>query len=300
LQSGCEIEHYQFHLLQLSYSKAAAKITNNFNVSPLKKRILMMNKKQTSLRGIWKYALLIPVVILLVFFNSSLKAESPVLASIQKGINENAPLADKTPTAVEANVNDDVLPKKETIEFTPPKNTQKEEAQEEKTNKAPIFSQVETPPSFPGGIEGMLEYLKNNMKYPESAVKNGIQGRVVVRFVVDSTGKVTNVEVIRSLDPACDAEAIRVVEAMPDWIPGKQSGNPVSVYYTLPILFSLDDKTPVKEEKIDQLKGIPENMVIIIDGKIVSRYEMSKLSSENIEKIEVNKETTAINITTKK
>lgn len=98
---------------------------------------------------------------------------------------------------------------------------------------------VEQMPSFKGGEAEMLKFISNNMKYPASAKENGIQGRVTVRFVITSAGKITDVQIIRGIDPACDKEAIRIVKNMPDWEPGKQNGKAVSVYYTLPIKFSL-------------------------------------------------------------
>ncbi|GHT72664.1 cell envelope biogenesis protein TonB [Bacteroidia bacterium] len=111
--------------------------------------------------------------------------------------------------------------------------------QEEK--KPEIFSHVEVPPSFPGGEKELLKWLSDNMVYPVVAQEQGIQGRVTLRFVVGPDGSVGNVELLRSLDPSCDKEALRVVKKMPKWIPGKQNGNAVYVYYTLPVLFKLQN-----------------------------------------------------------
>ena len=111
--------------------------------------------------------------------------------------------------------------------------------QEEK--KPEIFQHVEVPPTFPGGDKELMKWLQDNMVYPVVAQEQGIQGRVILRFVVGPDGSVGSVEVQRSLDPSCDKEAIRVVKKMPKWIPGKQNGNPVYVYYTLPVLFKLQN-----------------------------------------------------------
>jgi protein TonB len=111
--------------------------------------------------------------------------------------------------------------------------------QEEK--KPEIFSHVEVPPSFPGGERELMKWLTENINYPVIAAEQGIQGRVILRFVVGPDGSVGNVEVQRSLDPSCDKEAVRVVKKMPKWIPGKQNGNAVYVYYTLPVLFKLQN-----------------------------------------------------------
>ncbi|MEA4936841.1 hypothetical protein SDC9_98012 [bioreactor metagenome] len=102
-----------------------------------------------------------------------------------------------------------------------------------------IFEVIEQMPTFPGGESELFAYLSQNVRYPVTAQENGIQGRVIVRFVVTKTGEVARVEVVRSLDAACDREAVRVVKGLPRWIPGKQNGENVSVWFTLPINFKL-------------------------------------------------------------
>ena len=107
------------------------------------------------------------------------------------------------------------------------------------TPKEEVFTHVEQMPQYPGGDKEMMAYLSKNIKYPVIAQEQGTQGTVVLRFVVGKNGEVTDVTVMRSLDPSCDKEAIRVVKSMPKWVPGKQNGNPVLVYYTLPVRFKL-------------------------------------------------------------
>ena len=94
-------------------------------------------------------------------------------------------------------------------------------------------------PSFPGGMQALNKYLKDNLRYPTIAAENGVSGRVVLRFVVSKSGKIENVEVLGPVDRALDEEAVRVVKSMPAWVPGKQNGNAVAVYYTLPVPFVL-------------------------------------------------------------
>jgi len=108
------------------------------------------------------------------------------------------------------------------------------QAEEEKP-----YEMVEQMPSFPGGTQELLQYIAKNLKYPTIAQENGVQGRVICQFVVAKDGSVQNVRVVRSLDPYCDKEAIRVIQSLPKWIPGKQNGKTVPVYYTLPIVFKL-------------------------------------------------------------
>ena len=104
------------------------------------------------------------------------------------------------------------------------------------------FVIVEQMPQYPGGEKELRNYISKNLKYPNIAKENGIQGKVIVRFVVTNTGKIERVEILRSLDPMCDKEAIRVVRTLPPFIPGKQDGKNVSVWYTLPIIFKLEEK----------------------------------------------------------
>ncbi len=102
-----------------------------------------------------------------------------------------------------------------------------------------VFDMVEVMPQFPGGNAELMRYLSANIKYPTIAAENGIEGRVVLKFVVGKDGGITNIQVVRALDPSCDKEAVRVVKGMPKWIPGMQNGHAVAVYFTLPVLFKL-------------------------------------------------------------
>ena len=106
--------------------------------------------------------------------------------------------------------------------------------------KDKIFKVAEIQPQFPGGGAELMKYLSTNLKYPEDAKKQSIEGRVIVQFVINKTGKIINTKILQSLHPSCDKEVIRLIESMPDWVPGKQNGNPVPVYYTLPIRFKLE------------------------------------------------------------
>ncbi len=113
-----------------------------------------------------------------------------------------------------------------------------EEAKGEDPNK--VFLVVEQPPEFEGGLEAMYKYLSKNVKYPASARRMNIEGSVFVGFVVDADGKISEASIIKGISADCDKEALRVVQAMPKWRPGKQSGRPVRVKYVLPIKYKLD------------------------------------------------------------
>ena len=111
-----------------------------------------------------------------------------------------------------------------------------EKPKEEETK---VFDVVEQMPSFPGGDAELMKFLNSHIKYPAVAEENGIQGRVVATFVVERDGSITDVKVIKSVDPPLDKEAIRVLKSMPKWIPGKQNGSAVRVKYTVPVTFRL-------------------------------------------------------------
>ena len=123
--------------------------------------------------------------------------------------------------------------------------TLKEEVVVEKKVEAPkevkeeIFRSVEQMPQFPGGEAALMKYLQSHINYPPMAAENNVQGRVVVQFVVDKTGKVGEVKVVRSVDKDLDKEAVRVCKSLPKFTPGRQNGQAVSVWYTLPVTFKL-------------------------------------------------------------
>ncbi len=113
------------------------------------------------------------------------------------------------------------------------------EIQEEEEEDNVVFVIVENKPEFPGGDQALMKYIAENIKYPVIAQENGIQGRVICQFVVNKDGSIVDIDVVRSVDPSLDKEAIRVIKSMPKWKPGKQRGKAVRVKFTLPIVFRL-------------------------------------------------------------
>ena len=115
--------------------------------------------------------------------------------------------------------------------------TQEAPKEDDEDNK--VFDMVEVQPSFPGGTSEMMSWISSHLKYPAIAAENGIEGKVIVQFVVGKNGAIRDANIVRALNPSCDKEALRVVNAMPRWLPGKQNGKEVSVKFTLPITFKL-------------------------------------------------------------
>lgn len=213
LSDGNARKSYQYHLLGLAYRQPneSTKIANNFNLLPLKKRIKMMNKRRTSEIGKAKYLLFAPLAGALLMVSN--------IESVAREIGEQIPEVAEVQQKAEAKASDAIAPAD--------------------TTKNVVYDVTETLPQFPGGQGVMMKYLAANIKYPASAVKAKKQGRVIVTFVIQKDGSVTNARIARSVDPELDAEALRIVKAMPNWTPGTQDGKPVNVKYTIPVIFSL-------------------------------------------------------------
>ena len=141
---------------------------------------------------------------------------------------------EKVETRIEINTEDDASKRQmEAYVPPPPPKPKVEEVTEE------IFVVVEEQPEFPGGNTAMMKFLSDNIKYPVIAQENGIQGRVITNFVVERDGSITDVQVVRGVDPSLDKEAIRVIQSMPKWKAGRQRGSAVRVRFTLPVVFRL-------------------------------------------------------------
>ncbi len=105
--------------------------------------------------------------------------------------------------------------------------------------EAEVWTAVDQLPQFPGGTEKLFRFIDKNLKYPKEDKKNGVQGKVIVTFIVAADGALTDLKIAKALSPGCDAEALRVMALSPKWIPGSAAGKPCPVNYTLPIMFTL-------------------------------------------------------------
>lgn len=251
LSDGNARKSYQYHLLGLAYRqpKDSTKIANNFNLLPLKKRIKMMNKRRTSEIGKAKYLLFAPLAGALLMVSNiesvarEIGEQVPEVAEVQQkaeqALNADVAVANPMAKAEEAKAAELAKAEAKASDVTAPADT----------TKNVVYDVTETMPQFPGGQGVMMKYLAANIKYPASAVKAKKQGRVIVAFVIQKDGSVTNARIVKSVDPELDAEALRIVKAMPNWTPGTQDGKPVDVNYTIPVVFSLykEDVTPGKK-----------------------------------------------------
>ena len=160
------------------------------------------------------------------------------------------------------------------------------------------FTVVEQMPEYPGGMKALMGYLAENIQYPAECQKAGIQGRVIVQFVVKADGSLDNFEIKRSVNPLLDAEALRVIKTTPKWKPGTQHGKPVDVKFTIPVTFSLPDKqkehTPTGN--ISDSSLTLKKTLFIIDGKEVEPKVLNEINPDQISSINVIKDGTGVTI----
>jgi TonB family C-terminal domain len=249
INSGCDSQHYQFHLLRLTYHKAAATLTNNFNVSPLKQRILMMNKNRTHLFGLTKYTFFIPIAAMLLFFN----CQKETTQNDQQA-NEETEIPPPPDPSVLSEEDFKPIPTA-TVEgapvekaLTPPPISKTDEKgapipppvlKYNEDGSLHVYERTGQMPQFPGGEAALYQWLNNNLVYPAAAAERGVQGTVTLRFVVTDTGDIGEVQILRGVDDMLNAEAMRVVKKLPKFIPGQQDGVTVAVWFTLPVRFRL-------------------------------------------------------------
>ena len=242
LNANVDVKQYQLLLIRKSVGDQLFSMANNFNYQSLKKRIRMMTMNKSSRWNTLRALAVVPVIALalLAFANPTdeeqpelvVVAYTPASAAPSNTIQPSQP--ETTPVAVEKAV--------------------KEKAPEPVEQDNKVYNSVEQMPEFPGGVAEMMKFLQMNIKYPPTAAANKIEGRVIVQFIIDATGQVGDVKVVRSVDEELDAEAVRVVKSMPKFTPGRQDGKAVAVWYTLPISFKLQGE-PVETQSTPAVQG---------------------------------------------
>ena len=262
IHEGVNARQYQLLIIKKAVGTRLYSMANSLNHSSLKKRITMMMKEKSNPWARLKYLYVLPVAAM------TLTAFArPEVSSVMNEIS-----SDK--------VND-------LVAFMKEKNVEKADtvapvyvpAEVAAKLKGAVSGASEEMPEFPdGGTAGLMKYLAANIRYPESAKKAGKQGRVIVQFVVCKDGSITNVSTLRDIDPALDAEAIRVISAMPKWKPGRQKGKEVDVKYTVPVMFRLPDGSQSASSKAADDGNMP---LILVDGREYTE-ELSKLPSSSI------------------
>lgn len=310
LASGANAAEYQLLLIRKAVGERLFSMANNLNHNSLKKRITMMLTKRSNPWNRVKVLLTVPVAAVAVVAFATPKAESlsreiehesdAIVSSVVKSTSDKAALVAQGKTSGEETVNDmgradDTLIANDLQRVT--------------STDDDVYEVVEKMPKFPGGGAELMKYLSSNIKYPVEAHKAGIQGRVVVSFVVNKDGTVKDAKIVRSVDKSIDAEALRVISAMPKWQPGYQDGKAVSVRYTVPVTFRLTGEsrkvqsTEAGNDNINVKMSSDNNNVnisfkdtryYVINGVHVDAAEVKKISADKIKEIVVLKGEKAI------
>ena len=287
LSQGINARQYQYLLISKAAGIGGYSLANGISHSTLKNRINMMLHKKSERRSLLKLLALIPIVGLALALNARTVTdyvydEPQKQQPVKKG--KKAGTIKVNGQEIKVVEQDDIVTMEGEVEAP---------AQESPADDA--FDVVEQMPEYPGGPKALMEFLNNNVQYPAEAEKAGIQGRVIATFVVEKDGSISNAKVVKSVDPLLDAEALRVIDAMPNWKPGMQNGKIVRVKYTIPLSFHLDGGG----EEIDHLCREDGTIVdidiekgdttivkplFIVDGKVMDGRKVYSINPKTIER----------------
>lgn len=305
IQSGADASEYQLLLIRKAVGERLFSMANNLNHNSLKKRITMMLIKKSNPWNRAKILLTVPVAAVAVVAFATPKAESlskeieydsnALVNSVVRSMPGTAEhLAMSTGEAGAAGM---------PAEAAAPETAAADSLRGRvagvtvgvSKDDGRVFDVVEDQPRYPGGTNALMTYLRDNIKYPAEAAKAGIQGKVIVQFVVGKDGTVRDVKPIRNISPELDAEAVRVVAAMPKWVPGYQRGEAVNVRYTLPVNFRMDGGPDSESQKAAGSNiAFSDDVYYVVDGVHVSAAELKKISADKINSIEVFKGESAV------
>ena len=287
LSQGINARQYQYLLISKASGIGGYSIANGISHSTLKNRITMMLHKKSNRSSLLKLLALIPIVGLALALNARTVTdyvydEPQKQQPVKKG--KKAGTIKVNGQEIKVVEQDDIVTMEGEVEAP---------AQESPADDA--FDVVEQMPEYPGGPKALMEFLNNNVQYPAEAEKAGIQGRVIATFVVEKDGSISNAKVVKSVDPLLDAEAIRVISAMPNWIPGKQNGKVVRVKYTVPLSFHLDgggeeidhlcrEDGTIVEIDIEKGDTTIVKPLFIVDGKVMDGKKVYSINPKTIER----------------
>ena len=264
LREGVNARNYQMLLIKKAVGTRLYSMANSFNHSSLKKRITMMLKEKSNPWARAKYLYILPLAALAV--TAFARPEVSAVADEISAVKVIAPA-----------VHDSIQPNVQPAVAAP-------------------SSALDQMPEFPGGMEALNTYLRNNIRYPQEAQKAGIQGRVIIQFIVSKDGSITDAEVVESVDPQLDAEGLRLIKNMPRWKPGMRKGQAIRVKQTLPIRFAFT-KTSDKPENSNSifLKNVSYNsslkdVILLVNGQEVSPEIFRAIDPQRIQSVTVLKD----------
>ena len=287
LSQGINARQYQYLLITKAAGIGGYSLANGISHSTLKNRINMMLHKKSERRSLLKLLALIPIVGLALALNARTVTdyvydEPQKQQPVKKG--KKAGTIKVNGQEIKVVEQDDIVTMEGEVEAP---------AQESPADDA--FDVVEQMPEYPGGPKALMEFLNNNVQYPAEAEKAGIQGRVIATFVVEKDGSISNAKVVKSVDPLLDAEALRVIGAMPNWKPGMQNGKIVRVKYTVPLSFHLDgggeeidhlcrEDGTIVEIDIEKGDTTIVKPLFIVDGKVMDGKKVYSINPKAIER----------------
>lgn len=305
IQSGADASEYQLLLIRKAVGERLFSMANNLNHNSLKKRITMMLIKKSNPWNRAKILLTVPVAAVAVVAFATPKAES-----LSKEIEHDSnALVNSVVRSMPGTAGHLVMSTGEAgaagmpAEAAAPETAAADSLRGRvagvtvgaSKDDGRVFDVVEEQPRYPGGTNALMTYLRDNIKYPAEAAKAGIQGKVIVQFVIGKDGTVRDVKPIRNISPELDAEAVRVVAAMPKWVPGYQRGEAVNVRYTLPVNFRMDGGPDSESQKAAGSNiAFSDDVYYVVDGVHVSAAELKKISADKINSIEVFKGESAV------
>lgn len=305
IQSGADASEYQLLLIRKAVGERLFCMANNLNHNSLKKRITMMLIKKSNPWNRAKILLTVPVAAVAVVAFATPKAESlskeiehdsnALVNSVVRSMPGTAEhLTMSTGEAGAAGMPAEAAAT-ETAAADSLRGRVAGVTAGSSKDDGRVFDVVEEQPRYPGGTNALMTYLRDNIKYPAEAAKAGIQGMVIVQFVVGKDGAVRDIKPVKSVSPELDAEAVRVVAAMPKWVPGYQRGEAVNVRYTLPVNFRMDGGPDSESQKAAGSNiAFSDDVYYVVDGVHVSAAELKKISADKINSIEVFKGESAV------
>ena len=232
LRQGINAKEYQMLLIKKAVGARLYSIANSFNHSSLKKRITMMIRKKSNPWARAKYLYVLPLAAVTVAAFARPEISQPLDEISSVKVNDLSAVLE---TYADKNVSN---PAEKELQLKKDSSAQKVVTSAASDNRT--FDVVEQMPEFPGGMKECLNFMARNLKYPTKAQEAGKQGRVIVQFIVQKDGSLSDLHVLRPVDPWLDAEAIRVIGSMPKWKPGMQDGQAVAVKFNLPVTFALE------------------------------------------------------------